>query len=215
MKIRIIRPLTVFVIACMLCVSTTAFAATSKTVNLGSLIIQAMSNWCWAACSEMVFIYKGVTNKEQCEIAEWWWEHKSNPISCEPNGSNYSCCPTSSSCNNPLDNAAQGEAIWDCYGNIPSTALTYYLQYESSNPSTRTVITTIDENNPIGIMLDNYNLEAYEHAVLISGYWYTDNIHYCEVYDPMPGGWGVQWRLYSDLVAAQGWEETLYIEPGC
>jgi hypothetical protein len=216
MKIGIMRPLTMFfVIVCILCVGTTAHAqATTKTLSGFQLITQLMDYWCWAATTDMVFKYKGITNKTQCQIAEWWWEYSE--------GVDHACCPTSSSCDYPLNDASEGEIIWDNYGGLNSEEYIGSFQFWSSDPGVRTVVSTIDENNPFGIMLNNYNNQGIQHAMPVTGYqYYGDHStpYYMQVYDPMPtedGGWGIAWKLYAwQMCFLNGWAQTLYIVPGC
>ena len=58
----------IWVIACMLCGSITAYAAYT---SLGvSLVRQAKSLWCWAACLEMSAHYLGYTDYDQWDIVK-------------------------------------------------------------------------------------------------------------------------------------------------
>ena len=58
----------IWLIACMICGSITAYAAYT---SLGvSLVRQAKSQWCWAACLEMSSRYLGYTDYDQWDIVK-------------------------------------------------------------------------------------------------------------------------------------------------
>lgn len=67
----------IWIIACMFCGGITAYAAYS---SLGvSLVRQAKSQWCWAACLEMSSHYLGYTDYDQWDIVKKVKGTKSNP----------------------------------------------------------------------------------------------------------------------------------------
>jgi hypothetical protein len=64
-----------------------------KSVNI-KLIKQQQTNWCWAACTLMIYTYYNVTNTSQCQLANQEFGKWNN---CCVNGS-------SSACDQPLSN---------------------------------------------------------------------------------------------------------------
>lgn len=143
---------------------------------------QQQTNWCWAACSEMVFHQAGKnTTVTQCDMA-----------TAQFGGA---CCSTPSSmqCNQ---------------GNWPQNAYSYYgfgFTYLSNTISFAAVQAEINANRPVEIYYAWSGGGA--HVALIVGYYANGDV---EVYDPWPS-FGPGRRAFSYVQGAYGlgaWQLT-------
>lgn len=118
-------------------------------------IAQEQTNWCWAAFSEMVFRFHGITNVRQCDMASWRF--------------GASCCaaPSTSVCNAPS---------W------PDTVLANWginHSYAGSSANLGSIQFEIGGNRPVGVYYTWLGGGA--HVALVTG-WYDNND--VEIADP-------------------------------
>ena len=122
---------------------------------------QIMSNWCWAACCEMIFLYSGINNVTQGEIVSF--ELKKNCLLDQdslPDYCNQNCWPTKSYKN------------WRIQYNLVDRALKLNeLQIE------------LNSKQPVQALILQGNLNS--HVVILIGYYSNGDVCY---HDPWDGG---------------------------
>ncbi|TPI27755.1 hypothetical protein FJW07_31280 [Mesorhizobium sp. B3-1-9] len=120
---------------------------------------QEQSNWCWAACCQMVFHFLAVNKLSQCDLA-------SEEFAC-------SCCsaPSSPQCNKPL----WPDGVYRHY-HVPfvqkAQALTFVQVKEQ-----------IDANRPVEAYIEWNGSGA--HVILLAGYYDNGDV---VVMDPLSDG---------------------------
>ena len=140
------------------------------------LIKQEQTEWCWAACADMVSDFYGNAAVCQCEFANWLFGLSD-------------CCsvPSSSLCNRPAE-VTDVCGVYNAFGvqcaSSSGTISLAALQYE------------IDQGRPIEAGLAWTGGGG--HAVLVYGYDDHGKVH---VHDPMYGQVAIP---YTDLVSAYG-----------
>jgi hypothetical protein len=141
------------------------------------------SEWCWAACCEMVFKYYGIANVEQCEMASYEF--------------GAACCadPSDGLCRRP----AWPDNVYDHWG-------ISYTPYEAAF-SPQDVQTEIDRRRPI----HPYYLwqGGAGHIAVICGYYPNGDL---AVNDPWPNI-GASRHTFNDVLAGYGfgsWQRTYY-----
>lgn len=141
---------------------------------------QKQTQWCWAACKQMVFRFSdSVSTTEQCELANAAFEL-------------MGCCnsPTSSLCNKPLS-ILRISGEWQRWG--------YRSSYRAESLEFASIKFEIDHGRPIECGL-KWHLGG-GHAVLIIGYIDDPISPDVIVNDP----WELQKTIkYSELVTAYG-----------
>lgn len=147
----------------------------AKVLNV-PLIMQEQTQWCWAACADMVLHYYGNVAVRQCDLANWLFGLSD-------------CCsvPSSSLCNRPCQVSdvcrvynAFGLRCYSGSGTISFGA----IQFE------------IDQNRPLepGLAWTGGG----GHVVIVRGYYDDGKVH---VNDPWYGQGAI---TYADLVNAYG-----------
>jgi hypothetical protein len=147
----------------------------SKLLNV-PYIRQERSQWCWAACTQMVGSYHGNSGIRQCQLANWYFQQRH-------------CCttPNSSLCDRPCP--ADGiPKVYDHVG-LNCTGAWGVLAFIA-------IQIEIDAGRPIepGIL---WHLGG-GHVVLVRGYQGTNHVY---VHDPIKGH---GWLTYQQLVNAYG-----------
>lgn len=146
------------------------------------ITIQEQSNWCWAACSEVVLDYYK-TVKTQCEIAEW------TRTAAYPFFGDVNCCQDpSKGCNKENYNFNRAGSIQEIlihFGN---------LQNEGSLPLTLDEITSDIQNNRLFVIALKWKDGYGGHFVVGHGI-KDDNVYYMDP-DSEDGFYIVK---YSDL----------------
>lgn len=139
-------------------------------------IKQEQTQWCWAACADMVLHYYGNINVRQCDLANWLFGLSD-------------CCsvPSSSLCNRPCQ-VADVCRVYNAFG------LRCYSA--SGTISQGAIQLEIDQGRPIepGIAWNGGG----GHVVIVRGYYDDGKIH---VNDPWYGHGAIP---YADLVNAYG-----------
>jgi len=130
----------------------------ADTVLAVPFIYQEQTNWCWAACAEMIYRFLGITNWRQCHMAQAIF------------GANCCSVPSSSVCNQPnwVENALNLVGIrWYRH----ETAYSFYgVRFE------------IDASRPVQVMYAWSSGGG--HAALIRGYYDDTDL---DVHDPWYG----------------------------
>lgn len=155
-----------------------------------NLIPQRQTQWCWAACTQMILDFYHAPNVEQCDLA--------NLAFSDAGGG---CCnfPSSTLCNKPLCDTRISKLFDQQIVNIKH----YYvnklvpfttLQYE------------LDRNRPVQIGLSTI---GGGHVIIIEGWYPTDKGSYLNVNNPLPVSEGYQGVIaYSELEKSYGWNAT-------
>lgn len=126
--------------------------ASSGTLAI-TFVPQRLSNWCWAACCEMVFSLFAIT-RSQCSLAS-----KQVGLQC--------CVPTPQpECNSPQ----WPETIYKAY-DLP------YVKY-GTDLSLQRVRDEIDKGRPVEAYLEWTHGGA--HVVLITGYYENGDLEVCD-----------------------------------
>ena len=141
---------------------------------------QQQSNWCWAACAEMVMRYRGNTNTDQCDLANWLF----NLTVCCSQGS-------SPQCNNPCT-VSQVSNVYINYG-IQSVLSGGTISFAA-------IQSEINGQRPVEVGL-KWNKGTTGHLVIIQGWQHNRVGQYVHLNDPAPG-YGPQLVLYTDLLKA-------------
>lgn len=168
--------------------SRTKIPAQSKTLLAGPLnvpmIKQTESNWCWAACADMVTDYYGNAGLAQCDFANLLF------------GFNLCCsAPSSALCNS------------GCQLNDVSKVLSHYginSSLTQSNVSFSTLDFEILNSRPVEVAyywLDSQGQIVGGHVALVIQTGVVNGQQAVRVNDPAYGSGGV---LYSNLITAYG-----------
>lgn len=150
----------------------------AKSLNVPQ-IAQEQTQWCWAACADMVLHYYGNTGIRQCELANWLFGLPG-------------CCsnPSSSLCNRPCQ-VADVSRVFMNYGVRSSggngTVSFSTLQFELNGD--RPVEVAYSWNGGGG------------HVAIVRGWDQNSTGPFLRVNDPAYGSGGV---YYSDLLTAYG-----------
>lgn len=151
-------------------------ASTSKKFLNVKHYKQEQSNWCWAACCQMVFDYFGFIIS-QCNIANYYFKGQ--------------CCKKPSKCNQGLT-PSEISALYNHWS--------YKYSYQASQIAFIGIQASIDSNKLIEVAL--YWKGGGGHVVVVNG-WSTGSQD--EVYVNDPGyGSGPGWITYSELEHAYG-----------
>ncbi len=167
-------------------------AAPAQVLNI-PITIQEQSQWCWAACSEVVLDYYKVS-KTQCEIAEW-----TRTVAYPTFGSTNCCLDPSKGCNQNNYNFNRTGSIQEIlihFGKIPN---------EGSGPSTLEEITSDIQKNRLFVILLNWS-NGGGHFVVGHGI-NGDNIYYMDPDSPE----GFHIEKYSAMLDGTGrgiWSST-------
>ena len=156
---------------------------TEKIIDVPQ-IAQEQTNWCWAACIEMVLRYYDKGAVQQCELANELFGRSD-------------CCsePSSPGCNKPCEI----EEISTLYShrNIQS-------QFVDENVSFSTLQSEIDADRPIEIVFYQRK-EKRGHLVIVRGWHTTDAEEFVHVNDPKDNSNDVARIVaYSELLEAYG-----------
>jgi hypothetical protein len=143
------------------------------------MIIQEQSNWCWAACADMVVHYYGFPVVRQCDFANWLFGQSG-------------CCfaPGSSLCNRPCSEADVSLIYfnWGIQSSLVASSVPYSV-LDSETVSSRPVEVGLAWNGGGGhlVLVIQTAIVNYQQVVLVN--------------DPDYGTGGI---LYSDLLTANG-----------
>lgn len=153
---------------------------TAKIIDVPQ-IAQEQTNWCWAACIEMVLRYYGMSAARQCELANELF-------------SRSDCCsePSNPECNKPCEI----EEISTLYSrrNIQS-------QFVDKNVSFSTLQSEIDADRPVEAAFYQRRKEK-GHLVIIRGWYITEAENFVHVNDPKDSDGASRIVAYSELLDA-------------
>jgi hypothetical protein len=139
-------------------------------------IKQEQTQWCWAACAEMVLGYHGNLSVRQCDLANWLFGLSD-------------CCtvPSSSLCNRPCQ-VADVCRVYNAFG--------VRCHSGSGTISQGAIRLELDQDRPVepGIAWNGGG----GHVVVVRGYYDDGKVH---VNDPWQGSGAI---IYADLVQAYG-----------
>ncbi len=156
-----------------------------KKLNL-PLIYQVQSEWCWAACANMVLRFCVNAQNSNCDIVNWLLNQTN-------------CCSASNSisCNRNCQ-WADIEKIYT-HWNITCTQINDNIPFND-------IITEIDNNRPVQI---GYQWDfGGGHVVVAIGYnLSSDNKQYVYLNDPIRGH---GWYLYTNIINAGGKGKWVY-----
>jgi hypothetical protein len=147
---------------------------------------QEQTMWCWAACSETILKYNGISDfGKQCTLVDYAWNKTT-------------CCNNPGSCNNPNQMCGNGsiEDIVEHWG-IGTECI-----WDPINQSK--IKSEIDDSSPFVIFITGH---------FLTGYGYEDDgnsVHYWDVWPPNQGDWQLKTRSY--LINTKGWFGTLCTE---
>jgi uncharacterized protein (DUF2141 family) len=168
-------------------------AAPAQVLNI-SLTIQEQTNWCWAACSEVVLDYYNFP-KSQCEIAEW------TRTVASPDFGNTNCCvDPSQGCNQDNWNFGHTGSIQEIlihFGN---------LQNDGGGPSTIEDITSDIQKNRLFVIRLKWNNTTGAHFVVGHGI-NGDNVYYMDP-DSQDGFYIVKYSTMLDGSNPGTWTHT-------
>lgn len=164
---------------------------TAKVIDVPQ-ITQEQTNWCWAACVEMVLRYYGTSAARQCELANELFGRSD-------------CCsePSSPDCNKPC----KIEDISNFYArrNIQS-------QFVDENVPFSTLQSEIDADRPVEILFQYKKKQKRGHLVIVRGWYTTKAEEYVRVNDPKDDNDDLPRMVaYSELLNAYGegkWTST-------
>lgn len=158
-----------------------------RTLNV-PFIKQEQTNWCWAACAEMVLEYYGNSSSDQCDFANWAF-------------GGATCCtlPSSSLCDKPV----KDKKITDLYDhyNLKSS-------YVSADVPFGALVVEIEGSRPIEVGF-TFSGNKTGHVALVVGTDVINGKQVVRVNDPAEQASGGV--LYSDLTTAYGlgdWDAT-------
>ena len=150
---------------------------------------QIKSNWCWAACTEMIDHFFGTSPRMQCQIVHSYFQpFSSSPITVD--------CDTFGCDTNPPAIAPDYNSklmitnIYHGSSRVLSN-LGYYssIEYFPNSPNWSTIVTEINECRPIILMVaqtpvNNPNINSPNHVMVIYGYKEVGSSKYILVRDP-------------------------------
>lgn len=138
---------------------------------------QEQSQWCWAACAQMVIRYHGTSKLRQCQLANGLFDLSG-------------CCkmPGSARCNRPCS-IQQVSQVYDQWG-IQTIRRTSTVSFE-------TIVSEIEASRPVQVGL-RWNTEG-GHVVLVRGW---NGAKRLRVNDPADRG--SRWVDYAYLKSAYG-----------
>ena len=167
------------------------FSAPIPTVKIIDVpqIAQEQTNWCWAACIEMVLCYYGTSAVLQCELANELF-------------SRSDCCsePSNPECNKPCEI----EDISNLYArrNIQS-------QFVDENVPFATLQSEIDAARPVEIVFYQRR-EQRGHLVIVRGWHTIEAEEFVHVNDPKDSTGASGIVAYSELLDAYGEGKWFY-----
>ncbi|OGX85080.1 hypothetical protein BEN47_15290 [Hymenobacter lapidarius] len=150
------------------------------------MIMQEQSNWCWAACADMLLYYYGNPGVTQCQLANWAFGQTA-------------CCqiPSSTICNQPLPDARISQLL---------TAYGLRSSYSTRAEGFGTLVLEIGAGRPVEVGLAWRSGGG--HVVLVVDAIGLSGRQVVRVNDPAVGSGGMN---YSDLQTAYGqgvWDAT-------
>lgn len=155
---------------------------TAKIIDVPQ-IAQEQTNWCWAACIEMVLRYYGTSAARQCELANELF-------------SRSDCCsePSNPECNKPCEI----EEISTLYSrkNIQSQFVDKYVSFS-------TLQSEIDADRPVEIVFYQRK-EQRGHLVIVRGWHTIEAEEFVHVNDPKDSTGASRIAAYSELLDAYG-----------
>lgn len=140
-------------------------------------IAQEQTQWCWAACADMVVHYYGNTAARQCEFANWLFGQ-----------SNCCASPGSSACNRPcqINDVSRVFSRWGIRSN-----------YSGGSVSFGTLRSEVDSSRPVEV---GYAWNGGGgHVALVTGWIVVSGGNALRVNDPAYGSGGV---YYNKLLTA-------------
>ena len=165
---------------------------TRKIINVPH-IEQEQTNWCWAACIEMVLRYYDTSVAQQCELANELFVGVPD------------CCsePSSPECNKPCE--IEEISTLYLHRNIQS-------QLVDENVSFSTLQSEIDADRPVEILFQYKQKEKRGHLVIVRGWYTIETEEYVHVNDPKDDDADLPRMVaYSELLNAYGegkWTST-------
>ena len=150
-----------------------------KIINV-PWIKQEQSNWCWAACTEMILRYYGKSGIQQCELANELFNQSE-------------CClnPASRKCNKPCDI----EAVSNLY-----SRKCIHSEFVDKNVPFSKLQSELDADRPIEVFLSWKNKKT-GHLVIIRGWRIDDKEEFVHVNDPKDSESGASRIMtYSELL---------------
>lgn len=152
----------------------------AKIINVPQ-IAQEQSNWCWAACLEMVLHYYGERAVQQCEFANELFDRSD-------------CCSEASSpdCNKPC----QLEDISNLY-----QSRNIYSKFVDENVAFSTLQAEIDAGRPVEIVFYEKR-KTRGHLVIVSGWSITEMEEFVYINDPKDSNGSSRIVAYSELLDA-------------
>ena len=161
-----------------------------KTINVPQ-IKQEQSNWCWAACTEMVLHYYGGTTTRQCDFVNELFDRTE-------------CClePSSPNCNRPC-------GIQDI-SNLYSSKHIHNKLVDKAVPFSK-LQSEIDANRPVEVVYFWRDWEEPGHSVIVHG-WRTDGKgEFVHVNDPADSPTTMSGIVaYSELLVPYGKGDWTY-----
>ncbi len=152
----------------------------AKIINVPQ-IKQEQSNWCWAACTEMILCYYGESGIQQCELAN------------ELFGKSECCSnPASPDCNQPCN-------IEDVSNLYSSKCI--HSEFVGKNVAFSKLQSELDADRPIEVFFSWKNKET-GHLVIIRGWRIVDTEEFVHVNDPKDKASRIV--AYSELLNAYG-----------
>jgi Papain-like cysteine protease AvrRpt2 len=153
-----------------------------KYINI-KLLYQHESEWCWAACLEMILKSRWSDAPSQCELAGDAFDVEG-------------CCrsPADRLCNRPLP-------VWRIAGELANYGIPYV--FHESRVSEERLVEEVTRNRPVllGLQFDWSDGGTSGHAVLVVGWDENQDGRFLIVHDPARGI-GSDW--YEDLSSAYG-----------
>lgn len=143
------------------------------------MILQTQTQWCWAACAEMVLRYYGKQGVGQCDLANWLFGQSA-------------CCVKSSSslCNRPCQtqDVARVFSNWGIRSSLVGSSIPF-----------KSLDAEISNSRPVEV--GYVWTGGGGHVVLVVQTRIEKNRAVCQVNDPGLGSGGV---YYNDLLKAYG-----------
>lgn len=146
-------------------------------------VIQSKTQWCWAACAEMVLAYYGTQVAGQCEIAGWLHDLEGCCASADGEECNRSC------------KADDVGSVYDHWG------VSWDLRQEAVEFAD--LLAELGAERPVQVCF-SWSGGRGGHVALVRGYGVGRGGTYFFVNDPLGGHYGRGQVHYSDLVAAYG-----------
>lgn len=152
----------------------------AKIINVPQ-IAQEQSNWCWAACVEMVLYYYDELAVQQCELANELFGRSE-------------CCsePSSPECNKPCEI----EDVSKLYARRH-----IHSQFVDENVSFSTLQAEIDAGRPVEIVFYQRR-KTRGHLVIVRGWHITETEKFLHVNDPKDSNGASRIVAYSELMDA-------------